>query len=237
MPAKIAETPKKKTKWRWLRVALLVAAGAILAIVATGYWMFFSNFSALRRDGTDTFYVLNASFDDPEYLYELDGRLTEENAFDVLNKTPSVYAHRLKPGEGAVFAYRWYTDGDFLTHDDEGFEKITVWLPEIPSESVSRLDLSDRNSVLAVYTKGGSAWPSSACSGYLNAGHLTVRKSDNRFVVTLAGTLSPMALPIFRELCKPRYVAKYFEATELKFDELTTWLGKPGEHPYAETYR
>jgi len=46
-----------------------------------------------------------------------------------------------------------------------------------------------------------------------------------------------MALPIFRELCKPRYVAKYFETTELQYHELTTWLGKPGEHPYAETYR
>lgn len=220
-----------------MQVLLLVAAAVILAALAAIGSVLPDLLAPARRDDTDTFYLLNASFRNPNYLHELDRRLTEESAYDVLHETPSVYAHRLKRGKGIIFGYRWYFDRYPDAIDDEEFKKITIWLPEIPSDPVSTFDLSNGKSVIAVYSEGGSAWPSDVCSGYLNAGSLAIRKKSGAFVVTLDGALTPAAVGVFPELCRPKSVAIEFEATELKFDQLTTWLGKRGRHPYAETYR
>lgn len=193
--------------------------------------------SNLPAEKADTFFILNTSLYNPDFLDELEDRLTKEDAYDVLRKTPSVYAHRLIRGNGTIFAYRWFSEGSTDVIDDERFEKITIWLPEVPSERDSKFNLSNRRSVIVVYTNGGSAWPDDACSGYLNSGQLVIQRKDDRYVVSLEGALKPTGAQTLPELCSPKTIAKKFETTELERNELTTWLGKRGRHPYDETYR
>jgi hypothetical protein len=218
-----------KTLWK---IVLATEFFVIILIVSIPFFIVF-----LNADKIDTFYILNASLRNPEYLYELENRLAKEDAYRVLDETPSVYAHRLKRGGGTILAYRWFSRGGSYVMDDERFEKITIWLPELPSERVSTFDISDRTSVIVVYTKGASAWPDIACSGYLNAGQLIVRRKGKRLVVTVEGTLQPLAVLAFANPCNSRTIENEFHATEIDHHELTTWLGKPGSHPYYETYR
>jgi hypothetical protein len=212
----------------------ITGVGVTLILIAIGIsaWLAY-----LSMGKTDSFYLENASLDNPRYLYELQDRITKEGPFTVLHETPSVYAHRLKRGDGVIFAYRWFSEGSPVVIDDETFQKITIWLPRIPSERISEFDISDRMSVIVVFTRGGSAWPIRACSGYVNTGQLIIRKKRNRFIVRLNGTLSPLVVRRRGKRCATNTVAKEFKATALEYDDLTTWLGKPGTYPYAETYR
>jgi hypothetical protein len=112
-------------------------------------------------DKTDTFYLRDAELSNHSYLYQVEDRLKkEQNHCKLLKDSPSVYIHRIKRGKGLILAYRWYSNGKLWIIDDEGFEKLTIWLAmnEIPNESILRFEDSD--TLIGVYTKGGSAWPS-----------------------------------------------------------------------------
>ncbi|MBK8285376.1 MAG: hypothetical protein IPK97_11130 [Ahniella sp.] len=163
---------------------------------------------------------------DPSYLQEFAVRQ------DTLGDGAlGLYAHRITAGSGLVLAYRWYTPGSVFTIDDEGFEKLTVWLPDQQAIEASVLDISSP-SVLVVYTRGGAAWPKSACSGWLTSGTVRLEEKGSAILVDVSGELRAAS-----GTCPPE-VKKVFSTAALgDIERLTPWLGAKGRHPYDESYR
>ncbi len=87
-------------------------------------------------DKTDTFYLLNADLINPDFLNNLAKKIKVEKSRRTLRNSPSVYAHRVKQGNGMIFGFRWYSNGSLKVIDDEEFEKITIWLSKRPDEKI-----------------------------------------------------------------------------------------------------
>src|SRR5436190_2689552 len=78
-------------------------------------------------DKEDTFVLQNSEFDDASYLRQIDSSKEDDRLIKHHDYVP-VYAHRLKRGSGVVFAYRFYSNGDLRTIDDEEYRKVTIWI-------------------------------------------------------------------------------------------------------------
>jgi hypothetical protein len=211
---------------------ILVALLALSVSVITGILIYES------IDKIDTFSLRNAELINPTFLYELDSIFKthkHENSYKERIERQSVYIHRIKEGTGLILAYRFYSNGKVSVMDDEFFEKLTIWISDSELKSTSQLILSDRSKVLAVYTQGGSAWPEMVCSGYINSEDIKVDFGGGGYKVALMGKLSPTGNR--GNSCNPKIINKTFFAKNIEFKNLTTWLGKPGNHPYQETYR
>lgn len=189
-------------------------------------------------DKTDTFYIQEAEFNNPDFLRDLGERLKKDDPTDAFNEIPTILIHRIKLGKGLIIGYRWYSNGSTAI-DDERFEKITVWLPVSPSEGVHVYDLSDSSQAIVAFTHGGSAWPDSACAGHLNLGEMQIVSHDDKYSVTINGILKQEApgTTLMKHPCDSKSISIDFSAKEIVHDDLTPWLGKAGDHPYAETYR
>jgi hypothetical protein len=188
-------------------------------------------------DKLDTFYLKNAQFSNFDYLTSLDKKIENKDDLDSLREKLNVYVHRISNGDGIIFAYRWYTNGNTMIIDDEGFKKITIWIAKEPESFPASFKFSSKQNVKAAYTSGGSAWPRSACSGYIESGTLSINKSGSSYAVKIEGTFGPAGSSSLGDYCKEQDINYEFTASELEFFELTPWLGLKGDHPYAETYR
>lgn len=167
-----------------------------------------------------------AALDDPRYLQEFEAR-RELLGRDALG----LYAHRVGPGDGLVVAYRRFSPGGVLTIDDESFEKLTVWLAEPRMDGQRRLTLPSPEA-LVVYSRGGSAWPVAACSGWLSTGEVRIQPGGRQFLVEVSGSLVAAT-----GRCPPT-IALTFQSNELDdVSLLTPWLGAQGDSPYSESYR
>src|SRR3546814_18515967 len=98
-----------------------------------------------------------------------------------------LFAHRLAPGQGTIVAHRFYSPGGALTIDDEVFEKLTIWFKSSRPESGA---ITIDSSVVVVHTKGGSAWPQSACSGIIESGKIRITPKGRSFQVVEIGQLT-----------------------------------------------
>lgn len=203
---------------RALAVALLVGSGL---------------FSCAAIDKEDRFYLANAEPQDPDYLFALEAD-SEEASSD--HERFGFAVHRLQGGRGGVLGYRFYSNGSILARDDELYRKVTVWLPSGLPQGSRSFDLADRASVVAMFSRGSSAWPRSDCSGYVSAGTVRVEPRDKAYWISVDGQLEPHGSG---KRCRPQPVKVEWEARELSFGEMTPWLGAagPGAHPYSETYR
>ncbi|SOD50587.1 hypothetical protein SAMN06296416_101196 [Pseudoxanthomonas wuyuanensis] len=186
--------------------------------------------SPVQRKRVDGFFIQNAVFAVPAYLSKLDA-LPEKDAAP--NRTSmGLFAHRLAAGTGTIFAYRFYSPGRLLTVDDEAFEKVTIWFDQ-PLPVTGTTPISD--SVVVVHTKGGSAWPQSACSGVMTSGSIQVSPNGDAFDVSISGDLI-QAGSRNPQWCNQQYLEISFKATEISLASLTPWLGRAGDHPYAESH-
>lgn len=215
----------------WIIFKVLGALILLLAVLVAG--LFF--YSSIDRE--DNFYLINTQFSDYGFLANLDKRLADKEDYKALRDEMSVYVHRLSKGHGAVFAHRWYSNGDVMTIDDESFKKLTVWIDELPKKYPVEIDFTRHQKVKGAYTRGGSAWPRAACSGYLRSGSLILDKSGGSIDVSVIGVFVPAGSGAYGGYCEEQELNIEFSASELKFEELTPWLGLQGNHPYAETYR
>lgn len=233
-------------------IKILKIVGILLAVIALGLAGLFVYASI---DKTDKFYLTDAELLNPNYLYELEDKLRDkepkyeilpDNTYEledkltkykVLHDNPSVYIHRIKQGKGVVLAYRWYSNGDIFAIDDEKFEKITIWLSNAVLQNNMKVTFGDTSRIIGVYTKGSSAWPQAACSGYITSGELIINRSVSGYRVNISGQLLPTPSSISGKWCSPQKIDKEFIAKKIEHVNITTWLGKPGKHPYDETYR
>lgn len=174
----------------------------------------------------DTFHLARAALEDPSYLQEFEAR-RQLLGRDALG----LYAHRIGPGAGWVMAYRRYSPGGVFTIDDESFEKVTLWLAEPQIDGVRTVELPS-SEALVVYSRGGSAWPVAACSGFLSNGVARIRPNGRHFLVEVSGVLASAT-----GRC-PQEIALTFRTDNLEdMGRLTPWLGARGDSPYSESYR
>jgi hypothetical protein len=183
--------------------------------------------STARNDG---FLVHDAALADPDYLSELDRRRESGAVAD--RSSMGLFAHRLSPGQGTIVAHRLYSPGGALTIDDEVFEKLTIWFKSSRPESGA---IAIDSSVVVVHTKGGSAWPQSACSGIIESGQIRITPKGSDFQVVVTGAIVPTGNrhPAW---CAQDSIDISFTASERPLASLTPWLGTAGDHPYEESY-
>src|SRR3546814_9924434 len=84
-------------------------------------------------------------------------------------------------------------------------------------------------------SKGGSAWPQSACSGIIESGQIRITPKGRSFQVVVTGAIvhSGNRHPAW---CTQDSIDISFTASERPFASLTPWLGTAGDHPYEESY-
>jgi hypothetical protein len=218
-------------KIRRIVKALLLSVAAIVALlvlVLGGLWAY------AAIDKQDTFVLQNAEFDDANYLRKIDSSKGDERFLNHRDYVP-VYAHRLKRGSGAIFAHRFYSNGDFWIIDDEGYRKVTIWIAGGLPRSAVNLPLDDASKCLLVSAHGGSAWEQAGCSGYGTSGTVRVEPAGRHFKITIHADVTPVGND--HDRCGSEKVDLVFQAKEISFEDLTPWLGIAGRDPYDETYR
>jgi hypothetical protein len=187
-------------------------------------------------DKEDSFVLKDAEFQDAGYLRRLDSN-KRGKILRLEDEQFPVYAHRLKRGLGTVFAWRFYSNGELLTVDDEEYRKITIWIAGPAPSSSTTLSLGDESTAILILSHGGSAWPDTECCGYGTAGTITITPAGRRFTVAINGKLT--AVTTRNAQCASEKMDQTFKAKEIAFESLTPWLGIAGRrgHPYEETYR
>jgi hypothetical protein len=206
----------------------LAAIVALLVLVVGGLWAY------AAIDKQDTFALQNSEFDDANYLRKIESSKGDDRLLHHRDYVP-VYGHRLKRGSGTIFAYRFYSNGDVGTIDDEEYRKVTVWIAGALPRSAVDLSLGDASKCLLVFIHAASAWTMGGCSGYGTSGTVNVEPMGSHFKITIHGEVTPVGNA--DDDCRIEKVDLTFKAKEIAFEVLTPWLGIAGRHVFDETYR
>ena len=209
---------------------VLIAIGALVGLVIlviAGLLIYQS------IDKEDSFVLENAEFQEVGYLRRLDSM--ERPRIRQRDEPFPVYAHRLKRGSGSVFAWRFYSNGNVNTIDDEVYRKVTLWIAGPPPASPTNISLGDESKAVLIWCNGGSAWPGHECCGYGTSGAVSIAPSSRGFTIAIDADITPAGSGDSK--CDSERVNRSFQARTIGFDDLTPWLGIAGRHPYHETYR
>ena len=191
-------------------------------------------FSFMEKE--DGFFLEGAELREPNYLLDLATKLRADSLayFNDKNLTP-VRAHRIRQGQGTIFAYRRFFPGGMP--DSQGYEKLTIWIAPNTVLKNAVLDLSDPTKIIAVVSSGNSVFHENGCSGYLSSGVVRIEGSDSWYRVTIRAILDAKALlPRFLE-CSGMKIEHQFGTQRLKHEDITPWLGRTGSHIFEETFR
>jgi hypothetical protein len=177
-------------------------------------------------DKEDSFVLVNVEFQDAGYLRGLDS-IKRPKIVRREDELFPVFAHRLKRGSGTIFAWRFYSNGELMTIDDEDYRKITVWIAGAPPSSPTTISLGDESKVILIFSRGGSAWPDIECCGYGTSGTITIIPDGRRFTIAINGQVT--AVGTRNKQCASETVNRTFKAKEIAFESLTPWLGIAGQ--------
>ena len=213
------------------KLALKVIGLAFLLLVAL-----FSGLQISASIGKESnFYTIGAEFSSPDYYSDIEKQYKDNpDDFRFSRDTPPVYAHRVKTGSGIIIGYRWYSHGDLNTIDDEIYEKMTISLSANSQLSQGKFKISRNVRVISI--RGGAAWPTSACIGEVTNGDVSIRKLGGEIEVKVLGHFIPIPNRMSGGYCEEKQMDMTFVAKELNADELSTFQGRPADHPYGETY-
>jgi hypothetical protein len=192
-------------------------------------------FAAMRaHDTVDTFVATHAALMSPDY--QESAPITPGTTIDPTEKRVfAVNTHRVQGGTGTVIGWRWFSNGNLSTDNDESYRKLTIYLPG-DLGATTDVNLADPAAATTVYTRGASAWPQSACWGRVQPGSLHVEHSGDTYKVQVKGTLE-LSGRTQADTCEPEPVDLTFTATPTQVGELTAWLGAAGTRAVDETYR
>ncbi|HKY91424.1 MAG TPA: hypothetical protein VJM11_10310 [Nevskiaceae bacterium] len=193
-------------------------------------------FAAMRaRDTVDTFVVTGAELASPDY--QETAPITAGSTIDPTEKRFfAVNTHRVQAGAGTVIGWRWFSNGDLSSDNDESYRKLSLYLPgDLPAKA--DVDLADAAAATTVYTWGGSAWPQSACWGRVSPGTLHVERNGDAVTVHVKGTLGLSGRTPADAACEKEMLDLTFTAKPVPLGELTAWLGATGTRVSDETYR
>ena len=221
------------SKGRRILKVVLISIGALVGLVVL---LIAARMAYLSIDKEDSFVLRNAEFQDAGYLRRLDPT-KRKKVLRLEDEQFPVYAHRLKRGSGTIFAWRFYSSGEVLTADDEGYRKVTLWIAGPPPSSPTTISLGDESKAVLISSDGGSAWPNVECCGYGTSGTVTITPAGKRYTVVIKAQFTPVGTR--NRQCASETLDRTFTAKEIAFESLTPWLGTAGRpgHPYDETYR
>lgn len=204
---------------------ILKAFGILLAL----FIMFNVIYMYFLTHKLDTFLIKGATF---QYKNFQNLRETFDNCKDICSGPLfQVQLHRLALGSGVIFAIREYNAGT-IAIDDEGFKKITIWIPELKLGTYK----FNENYIKGYFTAGGSAWPDNSCGSEIKEGALNILKieGDNtqiqiraKFVCRSKNGRSEKEISLDNK----------YDLTELGFNDISPWIGKNSDSIYEETYR
>ena len=161
---------------------------------------------------------------------EMTGRAFREARFF------STRGHRIGAGSGMVMAYRWYSPGRIFIIDDEEFEKVTIELLDTLWTAPQRLTLGVGAPVTVRYTKGSASWPITACYGTASSGVVEIlARRPRRIQVSVVAEIEPVKM--MGRPCESVRFERKITFRRLPEEELTPWLGTPGDISSDETYR
>jgi hypothetical protein len=221
------------SKGRRIVKIVLISIGAVaglLVLLIAGLLLYQS------IDKEDSFVLENAEFQEAGYLRRLDS-IKRPTILRLKDEEFPVSAHRLKRGSGTILAWRFYSNGELFTIDDEDYRKITVWIAGPPPSSPTTISLGDESNVILIFSHGASAWPDIECCGYGTSGAITVTPVGRRFIVAIKAQITAQGTR--GKQCSSEPVDRTFNPKPIPFERLTPWLGSAGRpgHPYDETYR
>jgi hypothetical protein len=119
--------------------------------------------------------------------------------------------------------------------DDEVFAKLTISVPDTLLREHATITVDSLAPLEINYSAGGSAWPGGACFGLATHGALTVLRRTDR-VLVLGYVLTIQMTSPHHRVCRETALADTLTFHLRRFDQLSTWLGRAGPGPYAETY-
>jgi hypothetical protein len=217
---------------RIIKVALL----SVLPLVGVVVLVIAGRVVYLSIDKEDSFVLENAELSEVGYLRRVDAAPKPKRVRPE-DEQFGVYAHRLKRGSGTVFAWRFYSNGEFWTMDDEVYRKITLWVAAPAPTSPTNIALGDESKAVLISCLGGSAWPGSECCGYATSGTVTITPLSGRYRIAIEADVATANRRTSR--CGTERVDRRFTAKKIAFEDVTPWLGIAGRsgHPYDETYR
>jgi hypothetical protein len=142
-----------------------------------------------------------------------------------LKENPILNGHEIVKGSGNVIAVRIWDEGAKLTIDDESFHKITFQIPDF-KESL-KIQPSSRGTKL-FYSGGGSAFVSGKSGKILKdyTGAISLQKKDGKIILNADIEIARTDLLWGPEDKNIKIVLKNVQVIEMKFEELTPWIGK-----------
>lgn len=216
---------------KYFKLALKIIGVAFLLLVVS--FIGLQVYASIDKESH--FYSLGAELSLPDYYSDIEKQYKDNpDGFRFSRDNPPVYAHRVKAGSGIVIGYRWYSNGDVNAIDDETYEKMTILLGEQSQFSQEKFKISHNVRVISI--RGGAAWPTSACIGELTSGDVAIREIGREIEVTVLGRFIPVPIRISSSYCEEKQMNMTFVAKGVNVNELSTFQGTPGEHPYDETH-
>jgi hypothetical protein len=146
-----------------------------------------------------------------------------------------VTGHRLKDGDGVVFAFRSYGSGMLV--DSASFLKITIFFPQSKFNAGVEIKIPDADGTMAYYSTSSSNFPGAGgCFGYASRGSIRVDSlSDSNITVTMDLQFR-LASPLGSSgECGDKRVHGVYVIPQLRLQELNPWQGVAGKTLYDET--
>lgn len=141
--------------------------------------------------------------------------------------------HEIVKGERVVLIVRQYSWEDGVA-DSGGFTKISIEIPNFETNGPVRFNLS---SLRSYYSRGSTTWALKGGSRYASSlsGGVTISRSGNTWQVTLEIMGTAQQLKWGKTSLHKIAIKESFEATEIKHNVLTPWLG--AQFPAHEWYK
>jgi len=181
------------------------------------YLVFYGIISSCSSVQTNGFFIKDAKLEQINKINKMnsqDGRMLTFHASN----------HRITAGKGIVIGYREFDSGNKFVIDDEKYRKITIYF--IGKNELHLGEYEINENVIAIYSKGASAWTKSGSYYKIKEGKIFIQKITKQFI--------ELKFIWSNNLKKEESIKGEF--TKIFFSELTPWLGKKGTNEYSETY-
>lgn len=194
---------------------------------------------------TDVFYVRGATFSDSRHKEFISGEKSISDYLEEVKKSPyprradfEWAGHRIGAGRGNILALRRFFDESTSYIDDETYFKLTIWVPELPQEKGSTIEL-DGKEVISFWSGGASAFPGrGVCLEYADAGSVAVtRLNDTTLSIDVNLQFGMKNIRDGSDECPFSEFKEILTAKEKALADLTPWDGREGSHYIEETMR
>lgn len=186
----------------------------------------------------DSFYVENATLVERNIHGSMRQSGSLERAGSV-GKELVLSGHRIIAGEGTVIAYREFDRGHMLLPDQAQFAKLTILVPVSLREKEVVLILGEQKGVIAYWSRGASNYPGkSGCHGYASDGKVRLtQRQDDQLLAEVSLKFNLVSPGGWKKECGPFDFNDQLIIEKRNVQDLTTWEGKLGTHPYDESIR